>query len=147
VDAQRDKSQIPLRYPAREQVFDQLASWWTKTCVCMACACRRPNSTALSSSLAGRRPARDQIPLCYSPGDQLANRSEISSRAGRRPTREQNSVTEYSLNRSATRFELSRHVEIARICLRQVENHSVMEFSLKQFANQLENQLASYLAS
>ena len=29
---------------------------------------------------------------------------------------------EYGLNRSATRFELSRHVEIARTCLRQVEN-------------------------
>ena len=44
---------------------------------------------------------------------------------------------EYDLNRSATRFEQSRHVEIARTCLRQVENHvcdqvcgmdSVMEF-------------------
>jgi len=27
------------------------------------------------------------------------------------------------MNRSATRFELSRHVEIARTCLRQVGNH------------------------
>jgi len=44
---------------------------------------------------------------------------------------------EYGLKRSATRFELSRHVEIARTCLRQVENQvcdqvcgldSVMEF-------------------
>jgi len=52
---------------------------------------------------------------------------------------------EYGLNRSATRFELSRHVEIAGTCLRQVENQiyqvcdldSVMEFGLKQVANQL----------
>jgi len=29
---------------------------------------------------------------------------------------------EYGLNRSATRSELSRHVEIARTCLRQVSN-------------------------
>ena len=29
---------------------------------------------------------------------------------------------EYSPNRSATMFELSRHVEIARTCLRQVGN-------------------------
>ena len=59
---------------------------------------------------------------------------------------------EYNLNRSATRFQLSRHVEIARTCLRQVGNHvcyqvsdldSVMEFSLKQVADQLANQLAS----
>ena len=50
---------------------------------------------------------------------------------------------EYGLNRSATRFEL---------CLRQVGNHvcdqvcdldTVMEFSLKQVADQLANQLAS----
>ena len=59
---------------------------------------------------------------------------------------------EYGLNRSATRFELSRHVEIARTCLRQVGSQvcdqvcdldSVMEFSLKQLADQLANQLAS----
>ena len=45
---------------------------------------------------------------------------------------------EYGLNQSATRFELSRHVEIARTCLRQVGNQvcdqvcdldSIMEFS------------------
>jgi len=59
---------------------------------------------------------------------------------------------EYGLNRSATRFELSPHVEIARTCLRQVGNQdcdqvydldSVMEFSLKQVADQLASQLAS----
>jgi len=33
-----------------------------------------------------------------------------SSRAGRRPASEQDSVMEYGLNLSATRFELSRHV-------------------------------------
>jgi len=49
---------------------------------------------------------------------------------------------EYGLNRYATRFELSRHVDIARTCLRQVGNQvydldSVMEFSLKQVADQL----------
>jgi len=43
---------------------------------------------------------------------------------------------EYDLNRYATRFELSRHVEIARTCLRQVGNQvcvldNVMKFSLK----------------
>ena len=56
-----------------------------------------------------------------------------------------------SQTRSATRFELSPHVEIARTCLRQVRNQdcdhvydldSVMEFSLKQVAGQLANQLA-----
>jgi len=44
---------------------------------------------------------------------------------------------EYGLNRSATRFELSRHVDIARTCLQQVGNQvcdldSVMEFSLNR---------------
>ena len=47
------------------------------------------------------------------------------SKAGRKP----------AANRSATRFELFRHVESARTCLRQVENQvcdldSVMEFGL-----------------
>jgi len=40
----------------------------------------------------------------------LSSRSQTSSPAGRRP----------AANRCATRLELSRHVEIARICLRQV---------------------------
>jgi len=62
-----------------------------------------------------------------------------SSRAGRRPDSEQDSAMEYGVNRSATRFELSRNVEITRTCLRQVANQvcdqvydldSVMEFSL-----------------
>ena len=64
--------------------------------------------------------------------------SATSSLAGRRAVSEQDSVMEYGPNRSATRFELSRHVEIARICLRQVGNQvcdqvcdldSVLEFS------------------
>jgi len=47
---------------------------------------------------------------------------------------------EYGLNRSATRFELSPHVEITRTCLRQIGNQvgdldSVMEFSPKQVAD------------
>jgi len=47
---------------------------------------------------------------------------------------------EYGLNRSATRLELSQHVEIARTCLvgNQVYDlDSVMEFSLDQLAKQL----------
>jgi len=49
---------------------------------------------------------------------------------------------EYGLNRSATRFELSPHVEITQTCLQQVGNQvcdldSIMEFSLKQVADQL----------
>jgi len=61
---------------------------------------------------------------------------------------------EYGLNRSATRFELSRHVEIARTCLRHVGTQvcdqvcdldSVIEFS--QVADQLANELASQVAS
>jgi len=105
----------------------------------------RPNSITLSSW----RPAREQI--C----DQLASRSAISSRAGRRSASEQDSVIEYGLiglNRSATSFELSRHDEVAQTCLRQVGKQvcdldSVMEFSLKQVADQLANQLAIQLAS
>jgi len=59
---------------------------------------------------------------------------------------------EYGLNRSATRFEVLRHVEVARTCLRHVGNQvcdldSVIQFSLKQVADQLANQLASQLAS
>ena len=74
---------------------------------------------------------------------QLATRSQ----AGLQPARELDSVMEYDLNRSATRFEISRHVEIARTCLRQVGNQvcdqvidldSVLEFSLKQVADRLE---------
>jgi len=42
-----------------------------------------PNCITLSSSLAGRRPVRDQIPLHYPASDQLASRSAASSRAGR----------------------------------------------------------------
>jgi len=41
-------------------------------------------------------------------------RDQLSSR----PASKQDSVMEYGMNRSATRFELSRHVEIARTCLR-----------------------------
>ena len=116
----------------REQVCDQLASW-TKTHVCTSCACRRPNSITLSSLLAGRRSVHNQISLRC---DLLA-----SSRAGRRPASKQGSVMEYGLNRSATRFKLSRHVEIARTCLRQVGSQvcdevcdldSVMEFGLNK---------------
>jgi len=53
---------------------------------------------------------------------------------------------EYGLNQSLTRFELSRRVEIARTCVRQIGNQvcdqvcdmdSIMEFSLKQVADQL----------
>jgi len=58
---------------------------------------------------------------------------------------------EYGPNPSATRFELSRHVEIARTCLRQVGNKvcdldSVMEFAKFHYAIQLANQLASWFA-
>jgi len=59
----------------------------------------KPNSITLSSSLAGRRLARDQIPLHYPACDQLANRSATSSRAGSlaglRPASELNSVMEF----------------------------------------------------
>ena len=125
------KSQIPLHYPA----CDQLASRSSTSSqapselsedlrVHVVCVCR-PNSITLSSSLADRRPVRDQIPLSCPVCNQFASRSATS-------------VMEYGLNRSATRFELSRHVEIARSCLRQVANQvcdqvcdldSVMEFS------------------
>jgi len=40
----------------------------------------KPNSITLSSSLAGRRPFRDQIPLHYPVCDQLASRSTTISR-------------------------------------------------------------------
>ena len=55
-----------------------------------------------------------------------------------RAGRKLDSVMEYGLNRSVTRFELSGHVEIAGTCLQQVGNHfcdqvceldSIMEFS------------------
>jgi len=59
----------------------------------------KPNSITLSSSLAGRRPASDQIPLRCLACDQLASRSATSSRGGRRPATEQHSVMEYGLNR------------------------------------------------
>jgi len=80
-----------------------------------------------------------QIPLRYPARDQLASSSATISPAGpsARPARELDSVMEYGLNWSATRFELSRHAEIARTCLRKVGNQvcdkvcdldSVMEF-------------------
>jgi len=54
--------------------------------------------------------------------------SRAGSRDGLRPASELDSAMEFGLsgaaaaNLSATRFELSRHVEIARTCLRQVGN-------------------------
>jgi len=51
----------------------------------------KPNSITLSSSLASRRPVRDQIPLHYPACDQLASRSATNSRAGRR-TRQRNGI-------------------------------------------------------
>jgi len=85
------RDQIPLHYPAYDQLASRsatssrAASSWTKTCVCTSCACRTPNSITLSSSLAGRRPVRDQIRLRCPACDQLASRSATTSRAGRRP--------------------------------------------------------------
>ena len=64
----------------------------------------------------------NQIPLRCPACDKLASTSAISSRAGRRSASEQDSVMEYGLYRSATRFELPQHVETARTCLRQVGN-------------------------
>jgi len=57
---------------------------------------------------------------------------------------------EFGLNRSATRFELSRQVEIARTCLRHVGKQVCdyvcdhvcdldMEFAKFHYANQLAN--------
>ena len=87
--------QIPLHYPACDQLARRSAtssragsrassrdtSSWTKTCVFTSCACRTPNSITMSSSLAGRRPVRDQIPLRCPACDQLVSRSATSSRA------------------------------------------------------------------
>jgi len=75
------------------------------------------------------------------------SRSATSSPTGRIPSSEQDSVMEYSLNRSATRFELSLHVEITQTCLRLIGSQvfdldSIMEFSLKQVADHLANQQA-----
>ena len=89
-----------------------------------------------------------QIPLRYPACDQLASRSTTRSRAGRRPVGEQDSVMEYGLNRSTTTFELSLQVDTEQARLWQVRNQvcdldSVIEFSLKQVADQLATQLAS----
>ena len=88
--------------------------------------------------------SKSQIPLRY-PTSELALH-------GLRPASELDSVMEFGLsrtiqlasssrvcrrpaaNRSATRFELSRHVEIARTCVRHI-------------GNQLANQLASWSAT
>jgi len=143
----------------------------------------KPNyiTLSMSSSLGGRRPVRDQIPLDYPACDQFASRSATSSRAAsraasscsktfvckscacRRPNsitlsslrsaragRKLDSVMEYGLSRSATRCELSRHVEIAGTCLRQVGNQvcdqvcdldSIMKFS--QSRSQTSSQTSS----
>ena len=80
---------------------------------------------------------------------QLARWSQTSSRpnsitlAGLLPARELDSIMKYDLNRSATEFELSRHAEIARICLQKVGNQvcdldSVLEFGLQQVADRFE---------
>jgi len=83
-------------------------------------ASSRPNSITLSSSRAGSRAGRTPA-------------------AGLRPAREPARVTNLVANVVADRLELSRHVEIARTCLRQIGNqvcdqvcdlHSVMEFRL-----------------
>ena len=77
----------------------------------------------LATSL--RRPARELVAAGLRP-------------RSRRPASEQDSVMEYGLNKSATRFELSRLVEIVRTCLRHAGNQvcdqvcdldSAMEFS------------------
>ena len=100
-----------------------------------------------TSSRAGRRPAcarRVHVAGQIIYAVQLASRSETSSRPNsitlsslwpaHELVAEQDSVMEYGLNWSATRFKLSRHVEIAWTCLRRVGNHvcdldSVMGFS------------------
>jgi len=114
---------FPSRLKAKFHYVIQLATsmWPARERVHVVCvtACRRPNSITLA--------ARDQI----------ASRSATSSRSARRSASEQDSVMEYGLNRSATRFELSRHVEIAHVGNQVCDLDSVMEFSLKQVANQL----------
>jgi len=82
-------------------------------------ACLRPARELVRELLAaGRRPAcarcvrvAGQIPLHYPACDQLASWSQAGQRngiwspTGLRPASEQDSVIEYGLNRSATRFE------------------------------------------
>jgi len=113
------------------------ASSWTKTCVCTSCACCRPNEIPLLSNLLLDRLAS---------GSQAGERNGIWSRTGLRPVSEQDSIVEYGPNRSVTRFELSRYVEIARICLRKVGNQvcdldSMMKFS--QSRSQTSSQTSS----
>jgi len=61
------------------------------------------NQSITKGQIQLRCPAREQV--C----DQLVSWSQTASK--------QDNVMEYGLNRSATRFELSRHVDIARTCL------------------------------
>jgi len=79
-------------------------------------------------ALWGRKPlkstSKSQIPLRCPACDQLASWSQAGQRNGNwsRTASELDSIVEFGLNRSATRFHPSGHVEIARTWLRQVGN-------------------------
>ena len=74
---------------------------------------------------------------------QLATSSRADLRPARKLVAEKDSVMEYGLNRSATRFELSRHVEIARTCLRHVGNQVCDHAGqCDQFASQVASKTA-----
>jgi len=89
----------------------------------------KPNPITLSSSLAGRRPVRDQIPLHYPPCDQHASRSATSSRAGSRAASELGEDLRVHVVRvSQAKFHYA--VQLARELV--AEQGSVMEYGLNR---------------
>jgi len=89
----------------------------TMNTITVHAGCTRPRRVRLATASFMESPRLsnyhiDEVKAKFHYAIQLASRSQTSSRAGRRP----------AANPSATRFELSRHVEMARTCLRQVGN-------------------------
>ena len=89
----------------------------------------KPNSITLSSSLAGRRPVRDQIPLQYPACDQLASTSAISSRAGSRAAR-----------------ELGEDLHLHVLCVSQAKFHYAVQLATRQARELVAEILASKIA-
>jgi len=106
----------------------------------------KPNSIRQSSSLAGRRPVRDQIPLHYPACDLLAGRSATSWRAGSRAASKlDEDLRVHVVCVSQDKFNDTGPVQLASRSQTNWRPDSITLSSLRSAREQVCDQLASWL--